>query len=155
MTYVWIGPAGGVTDAGFDDAAMSDLTGVAAAGIARRPRIVCRDGAAKAVCCGKAYSKCLASGGKSIIVPEMPQSPAEYAAVLKEAGAWLYTAPGSYFRRYGDILMLHTGTIGRHTIRLPRKRETLRELFSDAKSSCSVMTVETSGPNTWLFRVER
>ena len=155
VTSVWIGPAGGVTDAGFDDAAMSDLTGVAAAGIARRPRIVCRDGAAKPVCDGKAYSKTLAAGGRSIVVPEMPKSPSEYASILKEAGAWLYTTPGSYFRRYGDIFMLHTGTIGRHTIRLPRKRDTVRELFTDAKFASSVVTVETSGPATWLFRIER
>ena len=155
MTAVWIGPAGGVTDAGFDDAAMSDLTGVTATGVARRPRVVCRDAAAKETCGGKAFVKTLPGGAKSMIVPEPPRSPEDYAAILKEAGAWAYTATGNYFRRHGDVFMFHTGTPGTHTIRLPEKGVKVSELYTGAKYASSELTLETDGPNTWLFKIER
>jgi len=155
VTAVWIGPAGGVTDAGFDDAAMSALTGVKASGVARRPKIVCRDSAAKPVCGGKAFAKKLTAKTRSIIVPEPPRSPKEYAALLKEAGAWIYTVPGNYFRRHGDVFMFHTGAVGRHTIRLPMSGVDVRELFTDEKYKSNELVLNTSGPNTWLFRIER
>ena len=155
MTAVWIGPAGGVTDAGFDDAAMSALTGVAATGTARTPKIVCGDQAAKPVCGGKAFAKDLPDGARTIIVPEPPRTGADYAALLKEAGAWAYVAPGSYFRRHGDVFMFHTGTPGKHVIRLPEGDVRVRELFSGVECRAPEFTVETDGPNTWLFKVER
>ena len=155
VTAVWIGPAGGVTDSGFDDAAMSSLTGVTAAGVARRPKIVCRDPEAKPVCGGKAFAKRLSGKSKSIIVPEPPRSPKEYAALLKEAGAWMYTAPGNYFRRHGDIFMFHTGAVGRHTIRMPMMTGSVRDLFSDERYKSKEFMLETDGPNTWLFKIER
>ena len=153
MTSVWIGPAGGVTDSGFDDAAMSALTGVSATGAARRPRIVCRDPQAAAVCGGKAFSKALAGGARSIVVPEPPQSPEECAALLAEAGAWMYVAPGSYFRRHGDVFMFHTGTPGVHEIRLPEGDVKVRELFSGTEWTAPRLALRTDGPGTWLFKV--
>ena len=155
VTAVWIGPAGGVTDSGFDDAAMSSLTGVTASGVARRPKIVCRDPEAKPVCGGKAFAKKLSGKSKSIIVPEPPRSPKEYAALLKEAGAWMYTAPGNYFRRHGDIFMFHTGAVGRHTIRMPMMSGGVRDLFTDERYKAKEFVLETDGPNTWLLKVER
>ena len=157
MTAIWIGPAGGVTDGGFDDEAMSALTGVAATGVARRPRVVCRDPDAKRVCSGKAWAKTLAGGARSIVVPEMPAGGGgigieEYASLLREAGAWRYTAPGNYFRRHGDVFMFHTGTPGSHVIRLPGKADKVRELFTGQEFDSNELTLETDGPNTWLFK---
>jgi len=155
MTAVWIGPAGGVTDGGFDDTAMSALTGVSAKGTARVPKVVCTDDAAQKVCGGKAFAKALDGGARAMIVPEPPRSGEEYAAVLKAAGAWPYVAPGSYFRRYGDVFMFHTGKAGRHEIRLPDENVRVRELFSGVECASPVLAVETDGPNTWLFKIER
>ena len=156
MTAVWVGPAGGVTDNGFDDAAMSALTGVSAKGAARRPNIVCTDAGAGVFTAKniRFHLKTLAGGARSIIVPDAPPSLEDYVAVLREAGAWFYAEPGSYFRRHGSVFMFHTGTPGSHTIRLPRDVSRVRELFTGREFTSSVFTLETDGPSTWLFKAE-
>ena len=164
MTAVWIGPAGGVTDNGFDDAAMSALTGVTATGVARRSKIVCQDSDATEYnfLLGSSryyyYAKTLAGGARGIIVPEMPAGSNGtdgrlYAAILKEAGAHQYVAPGSYIRRHGDVFMFHTGTNVVHTtITLPDNVVKVRELFTGTEYNSNVIPIESDGPNTWLFR---
>ena len=164
MTAIWIGPAGGVTDNGFDDAAMSALTGVTATGVARRSKIVCRDSDATEYnfLLGSSryyyYAKTLADGARGIIVPEMPAGSNGtdgrlYAAILKEAGAHQYVAPGSYIRRHGDVFMFHTGTNAIHTtITLPDNVVKVRELFTGTEYNSNVIPIESDGPNTWLFR---
>ncbi len=159
MTAIWIGPAGGVTDNGFDDAAMSALTGVTASGVARRSNIVKADSAASRKYTRNAvyYVKTLDTGARSIVVPEMPagsngSGPGEYAIILKEAGAHQYTAEGNYFRRHGDVFMFHTGTNGTHTITLPDNVAKVRELFTGTEYNSNVITLQSDGPNTWLFR---
>ena len=159
MTAIWIGPAGGVTDNGFDDAAMSALTGVTATGVARRSTIVCSDSAASRyyTAHGLYYVKTLGGGARSIIVPEMPagsdgSGPREYAKILKAAGAHQYTPEGNYIRRHGDVYMYHTGTNGTHTITLPDNVVNVRELFTGTEYNSNVITLQSDGPNTWLFR---
>ena len=158
-TAIWIGPAGGVTDNGFDDAAMSALTGVTASGVARRSTIVCSDSAASRyyTAHGLYYVKTLDGGARSIIVPEMPagsdgSGPGEYAKILKAAGAHQYTPEGNYIRRHGDVYMYHTGTNGTHTITLPDNVVKVRELFTGTEYNSNVITLQSDGPNTWLFR---
>ncbi len=160
MTAIWIGPAGGVTDNGFDDAAMSALTGVTATGVSRRSNIVCSDvdASRKYTTNSVYYVKTLADGVRSIIVPEMPAGtggvgPYVYAALLKAAGARQYVEPGNYIRRHGDIYMFHTGTNVVHTtITLPEDVVKVRELFTGAEYDSNVIPIESDGPNTWLFR---
>lgn len=160
MTAIWIGPAGGVTDNGFDDAAMSALTGVTASGVARRSNIVCSDSAASRYYTshGLYYVKTLDGGARSIIVPEMPagsdgSGPGEYAKILKAAGAHQYTPEGNYIRRHGDVFMFHTGTNAIHTtITLPNDVVKVRELFTGAEYNSNVISIDSDGPNTWLFR---
>ena len=159
MTAIWIGPAGGVTDNGFEDAAMSALTGVTASGVARRSNIVCSDSAASRyyTAHGLYYVKTLDGGARSIIVPEMPagsdgSGPGEYAKILKAAGAHQYTPEGNYIRRHGDVYMYHTGTNGTHTITLPDNVAKVRELFTGTEYNSNVITLQSDGPNTWLFR---
>ncbi len=160
MTAIWIGPAGGVTDNGFDDAAMSALTGVTATGVARRSNIVCSDldASRKYTTNSVYYVKTLADGVRSIIVPEMPAGtggvgPYVYAALLKAGGARQYVEPGNYIRRHGDIYMFHTGTNVVHTtITLPEDVVKVRELFTGAEYDSNVIPIESDGPNTWLFR---
>ena len=159
MTAVWIGPAGGVTDNGFDDAAMSALTGVTATGVARRSNIVCSDAAASREYTrhGIYHVKTLDGGARSILVPEMPagsdgSGPGEYAKILKAAGAHQYTPEGNYIRRHGDVYMYHTGTNGTHTITLPDNVVKVRELFTGTEYNSNVITLQSDGPGTWLFR---
>ena len=160
MSAIWIGPAGGVTDNGFDDAAMSALTGVTASGVARRSNIVCSDSAASTAYTrhGVYYVKTLDGGARSIIVPEMPagsdgSGPNEYAILLEAAGARRYVEPGNYIRRHGDIYMYHTGTNVMHTtITLPDDVVKVRELFTGAEYNSNVISIDSDGPNTWLFR---
>ena len=160
MTAIWIGPAGGVTDNGFDDAAMSALTGVTATGVARRSNIVCSDPDAsrKYTTNSVYYVKTLADGVRSIIVPEMPAGtggvgPYVYAALLKAGGARQYVEPGNYIRRHGDIYMFHTGTNVVHTtITLPENVVKVRELFTGTEYNSNEIPIESDGPNTWLFR---
>ena len=160
MSAIWIGPAGGVTDNGFDDAAMSALTGVTASGVARRSNIVCSDPDAsrKYTTNSVYYVKTLADGARSIIVPDMPagsngSGPYVYAALLKAGGARQYVEPGNYIRRHGDIYMYHTGTNAMHTtITLPEDVVKVRELFTGAEYNSNVIPIESDGPNTWLFR---
>ena len=160
MTAIWVGPAGGVTDYGFDDAAMSALTGVAATGVARRSNIDCVDADAsrKYTTNSVYYVKTLADGVRSIIVPDMPAGsngtgPYVYAALLKAGGARQYVEPGNYIRRHGDIYMYHTGTNAMHTtITLPEDVVKVRELFTGAEYNSNVIPIDSDGPNTWLFR---
>ncbi len=154
MTAVWIGPAGGVTDTGFDNAAMSALTGVTATGVARRSNIQCGDTAAtrKSIPDFIFYVKTLGGGSRSIIVPQMPNSAERYKAVLGEAGAWFYTVPGNYFRRHGDIFMFHTGTAGEHVIHLPTNVRKVQELYTGEVFNTNEVTLQADGPATWLFK---
>ncbi len=159
VSAIWIGPAGGVTDNGFDDAAMSALTGVTASGVARRSNIVCGDPDAsrKYTTNSVYYVKTLDGGARSIVVPDMPAGsngtgPYVYATLLKAAGARQYVEPGSYIRRHGDVYMYHTGTAGTHTITLPNDVAKVRELFTGEEFDSNVVTVEADGPATWLFR---
>ena len=158
MTAVWFGPAGGVTSSGFDDETMSALVGVTAEGTARHPRIVVRDGDGDVTRMNLDsesvfYEKTFASGARSVFVPEIPDSVDDYVKILKQAGAWLYTDPGSYFRRHGDVFMFHTATEGTHTLRLPATVKRVRELYTGVDYATNEIKVKADGPVTWLFRI--
>ena len=48
--------------------------------------------------------------------------------------------------------MYHTGTNGTHTITLPDNVVKVRELFTGTEYNSNVITLQSDGPNTWLFR---
>ena len=152
ITAIWIGPAGGVTDNGFDDVTMSTLMGMTASGAARRPRIVCSGSEDFYTDNVIYYVKTLEGGARSIVVNKMPESVEDYVTILHEAGARSYAAPGSYFRRHGDVFMFHTGTAGTHTITLPDGVVKVKELYTGEEFNSNVITLETDGPSTWLFK---
>ena len=153
MSVIWVGPAGGVTETGFSDAAMTELTGIASSGVARRPKVTW-SGCNRLLIGNDFYSyvKTNASGTVSILMPEFPNSPAGYRQILQAAGAWFYTDPGSYFRRHGNVFMYHTGTTGAHTIRLPDNVTKVKELFTGAEYTSNVISLQADGPKTWLFK---
>lgn len=154
VSVIWVGPAGGVTDDGFSNEAMTDLTGFRSTGVARRSRVVWPD-------CKKlltkdfySYVSTNSSGGVSILMPEFPEVPG-YRQILEAAGAWFYTDTGSCFRRQGDVFMFHTGTAGTHTIRLPESGVKVRELFTGEEYDSDRLSLTSEGPATWLFKIQR
>ena len=157
VSPIWLVAPGSVTDGGFSDAAMSELAEMKLAGSGTEPKVVCRDGGATRICGGKAFLKGNAAGGKTVFVPMPPQSGEEYRDILVAAGAHAYVAPGSYFRRHGDVFMLNTGKKGRHEIRLRESDRSAHvvELFSGVEMSAADIAVETDGSGTWFFRLRR
>lgn len=155
VSVIWVGPAGGVTDDGFSNDAMSELTGFTSTGVARRSRVTWSG-------CNKlliekdfySYVSTNSSGGVSILMPEFPKVPG-YRQILEAAGAWFYTDTGSCFRRHGDVFMFHTGTAGTHTIRLSESGVKVRELFTGEEYDSDRLSLTSEGPATWLFKIQR
>ena len=157
VSPIWLVAPGSVTDGGFSDAAMSELAEMELSGSGTEPKVVCRDGGAKRICGGKAFSKDRANGGKAVFAPKPPVSGEEYAELLVAAGAHAYVKPGSYFRRHGDVFMLNVGEKGRYSIALPERDRSARaiELFSGVETPATDIAVETDGSSTWFFRIRR
>lgn len=155
VSVIWVGPAGGVTDEGFSNEAMTALTGLTSSGVARRSNVKW-PGCDRLLIDGEFYSyvSTNASGGVSILVPEFPKV-AGYRQILKAAGAWFYADSGDCFRRQGDVFMLHTGTAGTHTVRLPETGVNVRELFTGRDFDSDAIILNSDGPATWLFKVNR
>lgn len=157
VSAVWLVAPGSVTDDGFSDAAMSDLTGMELAGSGIVPKVVCRDRKAVRICGGRAFCKKHADGMTALFVPVPPMSGGEYRDILVAAGAHAYVAPGSYFRRHGDVFMFNTGVKGKYAITLPEQDRSARaiELFSGVEMSAADISVESDGPGTWFFRLRK
>ena len=177
---VFLSGAGYVTPEGFSTAAISDLTGMKIAmdrkgkdsslkfarsglsGTSKRgteERFYVDDPAAQAFGVyvadrkvGAALKK-LPGGAVSIYAGNYPRTGAQWREVLLKTGVKPLTAPGSYVRRRGNLVMFHTGTKGKHVITFPGKVKGATELFSGTKSSGNTVTVTSDeGPGTWLFK---
>ena len=153
VTALWLTAPGSVTDKGFSDAAMSELTGIKLAGSGVSPKVRCLENDVRKLPAG-AVCKTLSDKSKSVFVPDVPRTGAQWNALLKAAGVHAYTAPGSYFRRHGNLLMFHTGTKGVHTLTLPEKSGTLTELFSGKTYRAPVVKLSSEGAQTWLFKLQ-
>ena len=96
-------------------------------------------------------------GVKTIAARDVPVTGEAWAALFKEAGVHAYTAPGSYFRRRGDLMMFCTGTAGVHTITLPASDAGKRfeDLVNGGEYAAPTITLKAEGPKTWLFAPKR
>ena len=179
-TAVFFNGAGYVTPEGFSAAAVSDLTGMkiamdnkgkdsslkfAKSGLSgthnrgNEERFYVDDPAAQGFGIyvadkkvGAALKK-LPGGAVSIYAGNYPRTGAQWREVLLKTGVKPLTAPGSYVRRRGNLVMFHTGTRGKHVITFPGKVKGATELFSGKKSSGNTVTVTSEeGPGTWLFK---
>ena len=121
------------------------------------PKVVCRDKDAVRVCGGKVFCRKRAGGGMALFVPKPPKSGEEYRDILVVAGAHAYVAPGSYFRRHGDVFMFNIGTKGRHVITLPECDRGVHvvELFSGVRMPAADIAVDSDGAGTWFFKLAR
>ena len=154
VTAVWLVAPGSVTEQGFSDDAMSELTGIKLAGAGAMPAVKCVDPEAKELVNG-AVAKSLPDGSKAVFSASVPKTGTQWQNLLTALGVHAYTAPESYFRRHGNIFMFHTGEKGTHIITLPEKSRTVTELFTGTQYEAPVIRIESEGPGTWLFRMQQ
>jgi len=182
VTSVWCYAPGYVSESGFSSETMEDLTGIkigfdemgkdatlkfthgeVSSFWARGdgPRFYVSDpdveGFAYYVSDQKigAAIKFLPDQSNAIFLGMYPMKAQHWEKILGMTGAHCYTKAGSYLRRHDNLLMFHTGTAGKHTIELPENFSGATELFSGEQFSGSKITVETTGPATWLFKIHR
>ena len=65
-----------------------------------------------------------------------------------------YVEPGRYFRRNGDLMMLHVGTSGRHRVMMPSADAGTwyEDVLNGGLYEAPVIEVVCEGPKTWLFK---
>ena len=59
---------------------------------------------------------------------------------------------GHCVRRHGDVLMFHTASNATIRISLPAGMERVRELYTGEVYDSSELTLQSDGPNTWVFK---
>lgn len=153
VSAVWMTAPGSATDAGFSDAAMSDLTGIDLVGSGPKPQVRSTDAAAKPFP-ADGVVKTLAEGSTSVFLPCPPRGPQLWREVLAGLGEHLWIPVGDYFRRQGDVVMFHTARAADHAVVLPAdlRGKTATELFSGRKFTGDTLSFKTDGPDTLLFK---
>ena len=153
-TTVWFVAPGSITDTGFSDSAMSELVGLSLTGSGMNPKVVATDGDARVVsACGGGWCKDLGNDSRAFFFPSVPRTAAEAGTLMEAVGEHRYVRADAYVRRLGDYLMVHVGQAGRYEVRLPNPAA-VQELFSGVEYPAGSCTVESKGPETWLFRAK-
>ena len=181
VTAIFFSAAGFVTPQGFSVPAMEELTGMKIAmdkkgrksslvfeksGIAgitgnrAEFRFYVDDPAAKVFGVyaadkkSGAAKKVLPGGASVIYAGNYPVSAAQWQEILQQAGVEPLTAPGSYIRRHGNLILFHTGKKGTHTIKLPAGSKGAVELYSDRKFNGGTITfVSENEADTKVFKI--
>ena len=153
VTSLWFVAPGSVTEKGFSDFAMSELTGIKLAGADALPKVKCVDTAVKQLP-GGAVIKNLPDQSKAVFLTAIPKNGTKWHNLLTSLGVHAYTAPENYFRRHGNLFMFHTGAKGKHRITLPEKSGEAVELFSGKKYILPVIELNSDGPDTRLFKIQ-
>ncbi|MFA6714670.1 MAG: hypothetical protein WCS27_04800 [Victivallaceae bacterium] len=185
VTAVWLYAPGLVTDKGFSDAAMEELTGIKLkaargqklplimtledgrmAGLKNRTefqRVSCTDASAIVWGCyndNKApafVKKVLPSGAKAIFSGVPINNPVLWGSILDDAGDHSYTEPGILIRANDKYLMIHVGEAGGYYIFLPAKCREAKDLFTGevVAHDASRFTVKSKGPKTWFLKITK
>lgn len=150
-TSVWFVAPGSITDDGFSDRAMSDLVGMELTGAGMNPSVTCRDASAKQIDGG--WVAKLGKETFSVFRTAVPTSAESAGRLMETIGEHRYVKADAYVRRLGDYLMVHVGKAGRYEVCLP-KPVAVRELFSGVEYPAGSCTVESEGPETWLFKAK-
>lgn len=153
VTAIWLTAPGSVTDSGFSDRVMSELTGIRLAGAGVLPKVHCLEPDLKKLP-ANALLKVLPDQSKAVFSPEVPYTGKQWHDLLKAIGIHAYASPGSYLRRHGRMLLFHTEHKGLHTLTLPEKSGTFVELFSGKTYNAPVIKIVSDGPGTWLFKLQ-
>jgi hypothetical protein len=131
---------------------MSELTGITLQGAGTNPEVKCLDKEARKST-ETSVMKTFADGSRAVFCRDVPKSGAEWQNILRKAGSHIYTAPGSYFRKHGNVFMFHTGTRGTHRISLRENAGSVTELFTNQTLMADNIVLKTDGPATWLFQM--
>lgn len=91
------------------------------------------------------------SSAKVYDISALPEGGEAWREVLVNIGATPIGPVGNYIRRHGNILMFHTGKAGTYKLSLPEGMSKVRELYSGRKYNTSELTLQTDGPDTFLF----
>jgi hypothetical protein len=88
------------------------------------------------------------------VLEKVPVSGEEWQQLLTSLGAPSFAPPGHYVRRHGDRLLFHTGRTGRWKL-TPAGYEGAYELFSGRRFHGASFEIETKGPDTFVFKLEK
>lgn len=91
------------------------------------------------------------SAAKVYDTSSLPKGGDVWRQVLVDLGAVPIAPVGNYVRRHGNVLMFHTGKAGTYKLSLPEGMSKVRELYSGRKYKASELTLQTDGPDTFLF----
>ena len=85
-------------------------------------------------------------------MPYHVTTPTVWRDLLVGMGATPIAPIGHCVRRHGDVLMFHTASNATIRISLPAGMERVRELYSGEVYDSSELTLQSDGPNTWVFK---
>jgi hypothetical protein len=157
-TAIWLVAPGSVTDGGFSDRAMSELTGMELSGADREPHVVCGGKVETLSARGyKAYVKALGEDARAVFIPITPEDWRGWRSLFDQLGVRADAPGGNYFRRHGDVLMFHVGSGGAYELRVPDMAtgDVAVELFSGRNFASAPLKLTATAPETWLLRIFR
>ena len=85
-------------------------------------------------------------------MPYHVNNPTVWRDLLVGMGATPIAPLGHCVRRHGDVLMFHTASNATIRISLPAGMERVRELYTGEVYDSSELTLQSDGPNTWVFK---
>jgi hypothetical protein len=78
--------------------------------------------------------------------------PTVWRDLLVGMGATPLAPLGHCIRRHGDVVMFHTASNATIKVSLPAGMTRVRELYSGQVYETSELTLQSDGPNTWVFK---
>jgi hypothetical protein len=156
VTALWLIAPGSVTETGFSDEAMSDLTGLSLTGAGIDPAVKCLDESVQKFSSG-GVKKTLADGSVAAFLPDAPKDETVWREAFLAIGARPLVKGFDYVRRHGDLVMFHTANAGEHTLVPPDDLagKAATELFSGRVFSGSEFRFKTEDCDTLLLKFER
>ena len=85
-------------------------------------------------------------------MPYYVTNPTVWRDLLIGMGATPLAPIGHCIRRHGDVVMFHTASNGTLRMNLPSGMTRVRELYTGQVYESSELTLQSDGPNTWVFK---
>ena len=155
VSALWLVAPGSVTDAGFSDAAMADLTGLSLRGAGANPHVVCAGADAFPL---NGATKRLADGSTAAFLPEPPANEDEWRTALAALGEKPIAPVRTYVRRHGDRILFHVADAGAYTLNLPPTlagRAATELVTGETFAAGPVLKFATDGCDTRLFKFSK
>ena len=152
VSALWLVAPGSVTDSGFSDDAMADLTGLALRGAGADPHVVCTGADAFPL---NGATKRLADGSTAAFLPEPPANADEWRTALAALGEKPIAPVLTYVRRHGDLILFHVADADTYTLDLPPPlagRAATELVTGETFAAGPVLKLATDGCDTRLFK---